>query len=112
MARQSLAATANPAGVATVTFGPPAGFYWRIEQINVSSTSALASTAIVAVNGHNGPASSAGNQDTADGHPFIIMQSPDEMTVTWEGCSPAAECIAEIYYSVQARGPGQPIPQP
>ena len=85
-------------GTASVTFTPKQRQAWQVNQIAISSTSVLTTTATVTHNGLFDCQTQSGNADTCMG-PLVIV-GPDTLTVTWTNGTPNAQCTAVVDFSV------------
>lgn len=70
-----------------------------IQQVTVSSTSALETIASLVLNGQIITQSQAGNLDTAAGDPPVTVRHSDTLLVQWTGATQGSTCTAVFYYT-------------
>jgi hypothetical protein len=82
-------------GTVTLSYAPPSTYKWQVGHIGVSSTSALASSASVFVDGTFYCGTSSGNGDSADGTPLQVNDT-SIITITWTGATPGSLVAAVL----------------
>ena len=100
MSYQRIARTSKP-GVSTLTLTPPTGYTWLIQQIAVSSTSAIATVCKILIDGIFVCGSASGNQDSADGNPLPVVTA-SVVTAQWSNGSAGAVYTLTMFVEERA----------
>lgn len=85
----------------SLTFQPPTGYHWLVQQIAVTSTAQTLTKARVYVMGRFSCGTSSGNEDSADGNPLPVPTG-GTLTVTWTGGTSSAHYAATLYVTESA----------
>ncbi|HET9059170.1 MAG TPA: hypothetical protein VFN61_04555 [Acidimicrobiales bacterium] len=80
---------------------PPDGTVWQVELIDLSSTSTVACSVSVQLDGWEVDFTTAGQHDAADYNPAIWVPSGSQLTINWTALSGASKCYAYVQYRAE-----------
>lgn len=92
-------ATANAAGVATISIGPTGIQQWLVRQVNIELPDPSPSGATCRWRKNGGAGSPlVPDTDTAGGDPPVMLRPSDKMTIEWTGLNSGQTCRAMAFY--------------